>query len=74
MEVFWKDFRGIRVAEPLEGGVGPVLSVFAHDHEVLRFDCLGERGHFHAVFARIEPTTYSFTSRPANHYTIQSDL
>ena len=59
VEVFWKDFRGIRVAEPLEGGVGPVLSVFAHDHEVLRFDCLGERGHFHAVFARIEPTTYN---------------
>lgn len=56
IEVFWKDLRRAKelVAE-IERGVGPVVSVVLADHELLRFDCLGDCGHYHAAMMRENP-------------------
>jgi hypothetical protein len=35
---------------------GPAISLFAHNYELLRFDCFGaEHGHFHAMLMTAEP-------------------
>lgn len=57
IEVFWKDFRGLTSVDArLQDGIGPVISVIVVGREVLRFDCLGTSGHYHAVLVRPDPT------------------
>jgi len=57
MEVFFKDFSNAKGPAELADGRGPVISLIVRDFEVIRFDCLGETGHYHIVFARPEATT-----------------
>lgn len=53
IEVFWKDFGAAEGVDPLlRGGIGPVLSLVVSGHEAMRFDCLGEQGHFHVALVR----------------------
>ena len=30
-------------------GWGPAVALYVHGHEVLRFDCFGEGGHYHFI-------------------------
>jgi len=57
IEVFWKDFRKPRPDRDavLENGVGPVISFIFNGRELARFDCLGEKGHFHLALVRPDP-------------------
>lgn len=52
LEVFFKDFSNGKGPEALAGGRGAVVSLIVRGFEVIRFDCLGEAGHYHIVFVR----------------------
>jgi hypothetical protein len=52
IEVFFKDFSNAEGPRELADGRGPVISLIVDGFEVIRFDCLGDTGHYHIVFAR----------------------
>jgi hypothetical protein len=59
IEVFWKSFVGAQGSNWLDprlvDGIGPVLSFIVAGREVLRFDCLGDSGHYHVALMRPSP-------------------
>lgn len=52
IEVFFKDFSNAKGPRALADGRGPVISLIVGGFEVIRFDCLGDTGHYHIVFSR----------------------